>query len=176
MKEKLQEYALIAEIISGIAIVISLVFVGIQIQQGTEETAINTSAIRTSAYQDLTGQMLDIYSGITTSPQLAELFYKAHCGQALSPVEEVQMRTYGIQTIRHGDMAYQMYEQGLINQDQLGNANAILLANLTQTQYFHGIWNGLRVTANPAFVAYIDEMVESVTPNGPTPSPWCSSR
>jgi len=29
MKEKLQEYALIAEIISGIAIVISLVFVGI---------------------------------------------------------------------------------------------------------------------------------------------------
>jgi len=38
MKEKLQEYALIAEIISGIAIVISLVFVGIQIQQGTEET------------------------------------------------------------------------------------------------------------------------------------------
>ena len=30
MKEKLQEYALIAEIISAIAIVLSLIFVGLQ--------------------------------------------------------------------------------------------------------------------------------------------------
>ena len=173
MKEKLQEYALIAEIIGGFAIVISLVFVGFQIQQGTEETAINTAAIRTSAYQDLTAQMLDIYSSVSTSPQLAELFYKANCGQALTPVEEVQMRTYGIQTIRHGDMAYQMYEQGLIDQDQLRNANAILLANLTQTVYFFGIWNGLKISVNPAFVAYIEERVQRITPDGPLPSPWC---
>jgi len=33
MKEKLQEYALIAEIIGGVAIVISLIFVGLQVRQ-----------------------------------------------------------------------------------------------------------------------------------------------
>jgi len=51
MKEKLQEYALVAEIIGGVAIVISLVFVGVQVSQTAEETATNTTAIRASAYQ-----------------------------------------------------------------------------------------------------------------------------
>ena len=37
VKEKLQEYALIAEIIGGIAIVASLVFVGMQITEGNRE-------------------------------------------------------------------------------------------------------------------------------------------
>lgn len=36
MKEKLQEYALLAEIIGGVAIVASLVFVGIQVNQNYE--------------------------------------------------------------------------------------------------------------------------------------------
>ena len=42
MKEKLQEYALIAEIISAIAIVLSLIFVGLQVRQGSEATDANT--------------------------------------------------------------------------------------------------------------------------------------
>lgn len=37
MKEKLQQYALVAEIISAIAIVLSLVFVGFQIADGNRE-------------------------------------------------------------------------------------------------------------------------------------------
>ena len=48
MKEKLQEYALLAEIFSAIAVVLSLIFVGLQIRQGAEETAANTAAIRSS--------------------------------------------------------------------------------------------------------------------------------
>jgi hypothetical protein len=53
MKEKLQEYALIAEIISAICIVLSLIFVGLQVRQGAEETAANTAAIRGSVRQSL---------------------------------------------------------------------------------------------------------------------------
>jgi len=48
VKEKLQEYALLAEIFSAIAVVLSLIFVGLQIRQGAEETAANTAAIRSS--------------------------------------------------------------------------------------------------------------------------------
>ena len=50
MKEKLQEYALIAEIIGGIAIVASLLFVGVQINQNNkliEASAMNASNERT---------------------------------------------------------------------------------------------------------------------------------
>ncbi len=42
MKEILEEYALIAEILSAIAIIISLVFVGIQIRRNTKATQVLT--------------------------------------------------------------------------------------------------------------------------------------
>jgi hypothetical protein len=51
MKEKLQEYALIAEIVSAACIVLSLIFVGLQVRQGAEETAANTAAVRGSVQQ-----------------------------------------------------------------------------------------------------------------------------
>jgi hypothetical protein len=53
MREKLQEYALIAEIIGGIAIVASLIFVGFQVQQTADETALNTRQMQAMAFQDL---------------------------------------------------------------------------------------------------------------------------
>lgn len=46
MKGKLQEYALISEILGGIAIVVSLIFVGFQITDGNRETrAATTQAV-----------------------------------------------------------------------------------------------------------------------------------
>ena len=53
MKRNLQEYALIAEIISAICIVLSLIFVGVQIQQGAEETAANSEALRSTVRQSM---------------------------------------------------------------------------------------------------------------------------
>jgi len=76
MKEKLQEYALVAEIIGGVAIVISLVFVGVQVSQTAEETATNTTAIRASAYQELTTQILNINNLRAENPDIAELVFK----------------------------------------------------------------------------------------------------
>jgi len=76
MKEKLQEYALVAEIIGGVAIVISLVFVGVQVSQTAEETATNTTAIRASACQELTTQILNINNLRAENPDIAELVFK----------------------------------------------------------------------------------------------------
>lgn len=51
MKEKLQQFALIAEIISAIAIVLSLIFVGLQVRLGAQETAANSVALSSSVQQ-----------------------------------------------------------------------------------------------------------------------------
>ncbi len=50
---KLQKWALLAEILGGIAVVVSLIFVGYQVQQSNEQAALNTSALRLAAYQQL---------------------------------------------------------------------------------------------------------------------------
>ena len=48
---KLKDYAFVAEILSAVAVVASLIFVGFQVQQQAEETALNTRAIQVGAYQ-----------------------------------------------------------------------------------------------------------------------------
>ena len=66
MNELLQEYALIAEIISGIAIIISLIFVGIQIKR-------NTKATQASTFQNIADLDINLLLNFGNSKELAQL-------------------------------------------------------------------------------------------------------
>ena len=48
------------EIISAVAVVVSLVFVGFEIRNSTEQTEQNTRALQVSAYQDLINRIVDM--------------------------------------------------------------------------------------------------------------------
>ena len=65
MKEKLQQYALIAEIVSALAIVVSLIFVGFQVRQSAEQTAVNSQAVQASVREAMmqTEFTMLLYSG-----------------------------------------------------------------------------------------------------------------
>lgn len=51
MKEKLQEYALVAEIISALAVVLSLIYVGYQINLNTQQARLDSIRAMNSGYQ-----------------------------------------------------------------------------------------------------------------------------
>ena len=80
IKDKLQEYALVAEIIGGVAIVASLIFVGLQIQQGTSIT-------KAASYQDFVEELNDWRSMLLTNPELRRLFVKSQRQGGLSDLE-----------------------------------------------------------------------------------------
>jgi hypothetical protein len=67
--EKLKRYALVAEIISAAAVVVSLVFVAFQVKD-------NTSAIRSSAYDGILSDHIDWRMTVATSPELTEAMLK----------------------------------------------------------------------------------------------------
>lgn len=66
MKEILEEYALIAEIISAIAIIISLLFVGIQIKA-------NTKATQASTFHEIAALDINILLNFGNSKELARI-------------------------------------------------------------------------------------------------------
>lgn len=66
MSRILEEYALIAEIISGIAIIISLIFVGIQIKR-------NTKATQATTFQAIADLDINLLLNFGISPELAKL-------------------------------------------------------------------------------------------------------
>ena len=79
----LSEWASIAEVIGAAAVVLSLVYVGIQVRENTEE-------IRAANRQQLVGRSHTATNNVATSPTLAGAFGKVEAGEPLSPAEQVQ--------------------------------------------------------------------------------------
>ena len=68
--EKLQKWALIAEVIGGLAVVITLGIVAFELNQSTKQQELNTSALEITAYQELINSIIDINTLVITVPEL----------------------------------------------------------------------------------------------------------
>lgn len=159
MKEKLQEFALVAEIISALAVVAGLIFVGLEISQSTDQAALNTRALETAAYQDLIGQILDINNTYNADLVLDDIVARGNAGELTDPGEFNIYTGYAITVTRHADMACFQYQQGILSEDRLASAYAIFI-----NQIYHGqqnIQQGLEpvISIMPGFQDCIDKVL-----------------
>ena len=151
MKEKLQEYALIAEIIGGIAIVCSLIFVGVQIRQNSEVSEIN-------AYQELIAQITLMNSLRVQDAEFAELFWRFdHGEQPQNDSERARLEAFLYMVFRHGDLAYRQYDKGLIDRDGLVSVLAPMRSFLN-TEMGTQTWAILSPSLRPGFVAFVKDI------------------
>ena len=94
----LRKYALVAEIVSAVAVVVSLIFVALQIKD-------NTDAVRAATYDDILSDHIQWRMTIASSPALNETMVKDFTDSApLTPTEE-QTRSWVAQA------AWQIYER-----------------------------------------------------------------
>lgn len=137
----LSDWASIAEIVGACAIVVSLVFVGLQIRQEAEETALNTRAIAVGAFQDLTEQISRLNSLIVENPRLAELIQRLETGQNFGhdSIEKIQLRSYLIIVFRHGELAYRQYRNDLIDKSSL-NSMLVPLRRFLGIEFGRELW------------------------------------
>ena len=152
--DSLQKWALVAEIVGGIAIVLSLAFVGFQIRQGSEQTELNTRAVEVSAFQDLISQMNIMYLELLGDDELAETVFLLIANE-LTP-DERQMRQvllYAGYVFRHSEMAFVQFDKGLITEEQLFNVTFPLRGVLnTELGYQHWATQSL----SNEFVEYME--------------------
>ena len=153
MKEKLQEYALIAEIIGAIAIVISLLFVGLQISQSNEETALNTKAIQSSVRQSILHEDLEGLYLYMDYPYLNKRV-------DISPEEEVQVKAQIISFIRMRESLWLQYHDGLIDEETWLSYRQPLTNVVFQSQIGRDMWEWGGYS--PLFRQEIDEWIGSL--------------
>jgi hypothetical protein len=92
--------------IGFVAIIASLIFVGIETRNSTQQAALTTQALEVSAYQDLIDNILDMNMAITQDSEVAALMHKAwRSSEPLSDLEEFRFTRAAFQRLRHGDMA-----------------------------------------------------------------------
>jgi hypothetical protein len=143
------------EIVSAVAVVISLVFVGMEIRNSTEQTEQNTRALQVSAYQDLINRIvdmnaIDIEDGTSIESLLGIELRNAEQNQKLSSRIWINLR--------HGDTAYFQYESGSISEERMLSAMAPLLDRLRFPEVLKQ-WHEVKWAFVPAFRAYIDEYI-----------------
>jgi hypothetical protein len=153
---KLERWALIAEIASAVAVVSSLVFVGLQVRQGASETALNTRAIQASAYQALTAQLSEVPTLIIGNSDLAEAFSSVNRGEPpQSDLATTKLRQLALLIIRHGDTAFVQYQNGLIDESQLRSMLAPVMRQL-ETEFGRQVWEAHR-GLSPEFKSYVNQ-------------------
>jgi len=150
VEKRLQEFALFAEIVSAIAIVGSLIFVGFQIRQNTDylrRGENNATMEQASAVRLLTIDM-------------AELLVKSREGaDALSDVEMLKISTYFREVMWQSFQIFDRERSGYLDEGswELSSAAIDLLADPIARSW----WKQAKQTFPPDFVNVVDERLAS---------------
>ena len=97
MREKLQEYALMAEIFSALAIIASLIFVGLQINQ-------NSATIKAQTRNALAAIARDNIK-VGMDARFVNIWAKKKNGEELTPEENILMKA-------HNNLIFRTAENG----------------------------------------------------------------
>ena len=121
----LSEWASIAEVIGAAAVVLSLVYVGIQVRENTEE-------IRAANRQQLVARSHTATLGVSTSPELAGAVAKVINGERLSAAEQVQYGYFVRAMLYDIQEAYLLHQEGRLDDDYWETREAIFRAYMAQ--------------------------------------------
>ena len=97
----------VGEIIGALAVVLSLVYLAIQIRIQNIETREASVHLVAEAFRESTSLFGD--------PQLAEIFVKSNAGTELNEVELVQLHVAMTQSLRFWEEAHRLYLRGRID-------------------------------------------------------------
>lgn len=141
----------LSEILSSIAIVITLVYLTIEIRQNTNALAGQTrQAVLASAQAELT-QLLE-------NPDLVVTM--ASTGPLESPQQHVRMDAWLSQTMRGREFAWLQYQAGTIDQAQWDTETAVLLS-IFDSPLNRVWWERMgRHAVGPDFGAFVDNAFE----------------
>jgi len=149
LKEKLQEYALIAEIISAIAIVGSLIFVGLELSQSNE-------LMESDARANWVNMVGSSNASISQDKELATIFLKDRNGEALTDLESLMMYTFWAKAIDINHLAF----RDLPSLD-LGVQELNIKANFGRFPSFRGTWQDRKTRYPSDFIAWMDGLANA---------------
>jgi hypothetical protein len=150
---KLKEWASVAEIVGAFAVVISLLYVGVQVND-------SASAVRAASANDVNVALQSWYLEIGTDQQTSELFYRALTSEeALSNEEEFQylMMLHG--AFLAFQNSYLLAEEGTID-TELREAITAAIVGIKQLPGMRRYWRQRRSYLHSGFSAYVDQLLE----------------
>ncbi len=154
-KPRLQEWAAIAEILSSIAVLATLIFFVIEIRQTKD-------AVRANTYQGMAAMTVDFNAQFFENPEVSEFIERtASEDYELTASEAIRLRAMISAQYRMTDNIYFQYEVGTISRRRMESLLHPLILNLRRRGKMRSEWeNGEdRYLLDPGVVAYIDSKI-----------------
>ena len=145
----LMEWGALGELIGGIAIIVSLIYVGLQIKQ-------NTDALKLSTVRNTAEDLADLYLVPAQNSELADIFFRGL--QDIDALEGVdRLRLYGFfhKFFRTYENAHYQFTRGALEKDPFrGITNQfIFITSMPGGQVY---WHERKSWYNREFQAYVD--------------------
>ena len=152
MKIKLSELASIAEIIGAFAVVISLIYVGIQVND-------SAGAVRSASANDANVAMQNWYLQIGSNQQTSELVYQALISEeALSNEEEFQFLMMMHAIFLGFQNNYLLAEEGTIDLE-LREAITAAILGIKALPGMRRYWRQRKSYLHSGFAGYVDQLL-----------------
>lgn len=144
--------------IGFIAIIASLVFVGIETRNSTKQAALNTQALEIAAYQELMDNIAEMNILVVQDPEVAALMRKVYDpSQELTELEQYRFSRAAFLRFRHGDIAFFQYQRGAIDEER--SRSSLKVLNLSNPRV-RAFWEHVQINFVEAYRSYINQLLE----------------
>ena len=153
MKLKLSQFASLAEIVGAFAVVASLIYVGIQVDDSNR-------AVRSASINDANFAVQEWYLQIGTDERASELFYNSLMSDEITSKEtefQFMMQVHGIFLAYQS--SYLMSEEGTVDSELVDGLTAAILA-VKDTPGMKRYWRQRRTLLHPRFAQYVDDLLQ----------------
>ncbi len=152
-KLSLAEWASVAEVIGAVGVVISLVYVGIQVSENTDE-------IRATNRQQLIGRAHTATTRIASSPELSQAISNIVNGEPLTPSQQTQYGFFVRGMVYDVQEAFLLHQEGRLDQAYWDTRSALVRSYMTQ-EFARSIYTRDRNLGllHTDFVVWADEVL-----------------
>lgn len=154
MEYNLEQIALLVEIIGGVAIIISLVFVGLQLKESAKATRSATAATTVS-------EITSWYSNLGNSEQGSKVFYNfITIPESLTPEEQYQaiMNAHGI--VLSWQNSFYLVREGTLDEG-VHKSLVEIINGIKNSPGFIIFWKSRKSIFLQEFQEYVEKIMES---------------
>ncbi len=146
----LNELGSLGEFISGLAVVVTLIYLALQIRH-------NTRAVRSSMHQDMVGSTARIAESVSDSPDLGRIVLKADEDyDNLTTEERIRFEAYAERVFGNFESVFYSYRNSMIEQDLWESWEASYLADISRNA-MRRFWHEDRPMHLRDYMDFIDQ-------------------
>ena len=142
---------------------VSLIFVGHQIQQSNAQAALNTTALQVTAYQQLIDGISEFNTQTIQNEELRSAGTKIQAGvdsKELNPEEQEIISAFLYLAYRNGDLAHFQYQKEIIDENRLRSGMGLLI-NYLAIPTVRRHWDQDKVGFVTDYRECIDDLIEN---------------